>query len=53
MTDKQVKEIVRSRTPIDSIIGIYRCGNFVEVVGKAGSDTLTYRIYDNGSIVER
>lgn len=53
MTDKMVREIIKNKTPLTRIIEIVKFGNFAEVVGKAGSDTLTYRIYANGTIVER
>ena len=53
MTDKMVREIIKSKTPITRIIEIVKFGNFAEIVGRAGSDVLTYRIYANGTIVER
>jgi hypothetical protein len=52
ITMEHIKKIVFERTPINQIIAISRIGNFYEVIGKAGGDVLTYRIYDNGTICE-
>ena len=49
---EQIKRIVFERTPISQIIAIDRMGDFYEVIGRAGGDVLTYRIYDNGMICE-
>lgn len=53
MSDDAVKKIVYERTPIDTILDIYTDSEFSEVVGRAGGDTLTYRIYPDGRIYER
>ena len=53
MTDKMVREIIKNKTPITRIVEIVKFGNFAEVVGRAGGDVLIYRIYANGTIVER
>ena len=50
---EQVKKIISERTPIDEIVCITRLSNFYEVIGRAGGDVLTYRIYDDGKICER
>ena len=48
-----IKKLVYEKTPIDKIIDYYKTMQFVEVTGKAGGDTLTYRIYNDGSITVR
>ena len=49
---EDIRKFVFERTPINQIISIDRWGNFYEVVGRAGGDVLSYRIYDNGMICE-
>lgn len=49
---ENIKKLVFGRTPINQIISISRMGDFYEVVGRAGGDILSYRIYDNGMICE-
>ena len=50
---EQIKQLVYSQTPIDTIITTYDLPNGIEVVGCAGGDTLTYRFYNNGTVVEK
>ena len=50
---RKIQELVYQHTPIDTIIATYDLPNGVEVVGHAGRDTLTYRFYDNGKVVEK
>ena len=50
---KQIQQLVFENTPIDTIITIYDLPNGIEVIGRAGGDTLTYRLYDNGMVVEK
>lgn len=38
---------------LDYILETYETPDFVEIVGKMGGDTITYRVYDNGMICER
>jgi hypothetical protein len=45
--------LVYQNTPIDTIVSTYDLHNGIEVVGRAGGDVLTYRIYDNGQVVEK
>ena len=40
-------------TPIDQVIEYTISKDYVEVVGRAGGDTLTYRRYNDGRVVER
>ena len=44
---------VYRETPIDYVLEVYTDKDFVEVTGRAGADTLTFRKYDSGKIVER
>lgn len=50
--DKALDKIY-TETPMEYHLEINEARDFVEVVGRAGGDTLTYRVYDNGSIYER
>lgn len=38
---------------LDYILEIIPEPDFVEVVGRMGGDTITYRVYDNGDMYER
>jgi hypothetical protein len=40
-------------TPMEYTIEVYEARDFVEVVGRAGGDVLTYRVYDSGAITAR
>ena len=44
-----------SQTPIDTIVSTHDLpgGNGIEVRGYAGGDSMTYRFYDNGKVVEK
>ena len=50
---KQIQDLVFQNTPIDTILSTYELSNGIEVIGSAGGDTLTYRFYNNGTIVEK
>ena len=50
---EQIQQLVFQNTPIDTIVSTYDLPNGIEVTGHAGRDTLTYRIYDNGMVVEK
>ena len=55
LTQEQIKKMVYSQTPIDTIVSTYDLpgGNGIEVRGYAGGDNMTYRFYDNGKVVEK
>ena len=55
LTQEQIKNMVYSQTPIDTIVSTYDLpgGNGIEVRGNAGGDSMTYRFYDNGKVVEK
>ena len=38
---------------LDYILETIPMPDFVEVVGRVGGDTVTYRVYDDGSMYER
>lgn len=38
---------------LDYILETIPAPDFVEVVGRVGGDTVTYRVYDDGSMYER
>jgi hypothetical protein len=38
---------------VEIIYNTYEAPNFVEVVGSIGGDTVTYRVYDDGTVTER
>lgn len=38
---------------LDYILETHSAPDFVEIVGRVGSDTITYRVYDDGSVYER
>ena len=37
---------------LDDILGHYSSPDFVEIVGRVGGDTVTYRIYNDGRMYE-
>lgn len=43
----------RALESLDYILETYPAPDFVEIVGRVGGDTVTYRIYDDGSMYER
>lgn len=53
MTSFEVEAYARHNTPLDEIYSYSFSRDYVEVVGDAGSDTLTYRFYNDGRITER
>lgn len=50
---EQIKQMVYSQTPIDTIVSTHDLPNGIEVRGYAGGDSMTYRFYDNGTVVEK
>lgn len=53
MTDNELRMILIERTPLDRVIEQRSFGDYTDVVGSAGSDTITYSIYSNGQVVEK
>ena len=50
MTINQAEQLIYEETPIEYIYRITETSDFIEFVGDAGGDTLTYRVYPNGKI---
>lgn len=38
---------------LDYILDYYSAPDFVEIVGRVGGDTVTYRVYNDGYMYER
>lgn len=53
LSKQNIQTIVYRNTPIDRINTIHEGYGFIEVNGCAGGDNLTYRIYENGMVVEK
>lgn len=47
----RAQDIVLER--VEYIIDCYETPDFVEVVGNAGGDIVTYRVYDDGTVTAR
>ncbi len=43
----------RALESLDYILETIPTPDFVEIVGRMGGDTITYRVYDDGSMYER
>lgn len=43
----------RALERLDYILETIPAGDFVEIVGRVGGDTVTYRVYDDGTMYER
>lgn len=50
---EKAKKILYNETPADRIIDYYISVDYVEFDCKAGGDTLTVRIYNDGTVTER
>ena len=53
MPKKDFERLIYSNTPIDHIHSVYEERDFIEVHGSAGGDSVVYRIYENGTIIEK
>lgn len=53
MTIQEARKILFDNTPADRVLDTYQTSSFIEFVCKAGGDTLTVRIYNDGTITER
>lgn len=52
MTDKQRKELYeQALDDFEIILDTYAAPDFLEVVGRNGGDTITYRYYANGLVL--
>lgn len=50
---KRVKKAISAVYFLDEVLKWYEYRDFVEIIGRTGGDTLTFRVYDNGTITER
>ena len=57
MKDETKKRIEKAQNmaleSLDYILETIPTPDFVEIVGRVGGDTVTYRVYDDGSVYER
>ena len=57
MKDETKKRIETAQTKVlenlDYILETIPTPDFIEVIGRVGGDTVTYRVYDDGSVYER
>lgn len=51
--DRVSKAQDRALERLDYILVTIPAPDFVEIVGRMGGDTITYRVYDDGSVYER
>ncbi|MCI9143459.1 MAG: hypothetical protein HFH87_12730 [Lachnospiraceae bacterium] len=51
--DRVSKAQDRALERLDYILETIPAPDFVEIVGRMGGDTITYRVYDDGSMYER
>ena len=52
-TERVRKAQDKALESLDYILETIPAPDFVEVVGRAGGDTVTYRVYNDGSVYER
>ena len=57
MKDETKKRIKKAQNKalesLDYILETIPTPDFVEIIGRVGGDTVTYRVYDDGSVYER
>ena len=57
MKDETKKRIEKAQNKalesLDYILETIPTPDFVEIIGRVGGDTATYRVYDDGSVYER
>lgn len=51
--DRVSKAQDRALESLEYILETIPAPDFVEIVGRVGGDTVTYRVYDDGSMYER
>ena len=53
-TKKRIKKARdRALESLDYILEVISASDFVEIISRVGGDTVTYRVYDDGSVYER
>ena len=51
---ERVREVQnKALESLDYILETIPTPDFVEIVGRVGGDTVTYKVYDDGSVYER
>ena len=53
ITERVKKAQNKALESLDYILETIPTPDFVEIVGRVGGDTVTYRVYDDGSVYER
>ena len=53
ITERVRKAEDKALESLDYILETIPTSDFVEIVGRVGGDTVTYRVYDDGSVYER
>lgn len=53
MSLNEAKNILFSHTPITEILYTYSTIDYYEFTGRAGGDTLCFRVYRDGTVTER
>lgn len=57
MSERQKERVSKAQDRalerLDYILETIPAPDFVEIVGRVGGDTVTYRVYDDGSMYER
>lgn len=52
-TERVKKAQNKALEHLDYILETVPASDFVEIVGRVGGDTVTYRVYDDGSVYEK
>ena len=52
-TERVRKAEDKALESLDYILKTIPAPNFAEIIGRVGGDTVTYRVYDDGSVYER
>lgn len=50
---EKAQDRVLSETCMEYVTDVYAAPDFVQVDGKAGGESVCYRVYDDGTIAER
>lgn len=52
-TERVKKAQNKALEHLDYILETVPASDFVEIIGRVGGDTVTYRVYDDGSVYEK
>ena len=53
MTFDEALGIIMEDTPLEIILQVDETPDFYQFVGEVGGDVLTYRVYHNGTLVQK